>query len=418
MDYLNSTKPAKNNHKRLAMLVAAAFIIGAVIWLSQSLISGASINKNTILTATVKQGEFAIKVAAPGVLVPQDIRWVASNVDGKVERILKKPGAMVEAGDLIVELANPELKQKVEELQWEREALNAELSALTTDQQTRLLDMKSAIAKISMQYEKARLRLNAEQILINQGNATVSKLDFEDSKLTVAQHKATLDIEHQREAQLKENLAAQLRAHQARLSKLDKTIERAQFQLNSLQVRAPLAGVLQALPLELGQRVALGSNVAKFAKADDLIAELKVPEMKASAIAIGQPVIIDTRFSQVKGVVTRIDPAVNQGTVLVDVNFSEPLPNEARPDLSVDGEIIINAKANALYVKRPSLSQENRTMPIFKLNTSGQQAQKTVVTFGLASSTEIEVMSGLKPGDTVIISEQIQFARHDTITIH
>ncbi|WP_462153172.1 efflux RND transporter periplasmic adaptor subunit [Pseudoalteromonas xiamenensis] len=418
MDYLNTTTTKKFPTKRIVVVGSLFVALIAGVWTLKSQITQASVSKNSVLTARVQQGEFTIKVAAPGVLVPEDIRWVASNVEGKVERILKKPGAVVSQGDLIVELTNPELQQKVEELNWERQALSAELNALSTDQQTRLLDMKAAVAKTKMQYEQARMRLNAEEILINQGNATVSKLDFESSKLTVAQLKETLDIDNQRTEQLRKNLAAQLAAHQARLSKLDKTIERAEFELASLQVKAPLDGVLQAMPLELGQRVSLGSNVAKFAKAGDLIAELKVPELKASNVVVGQKVIIDTRFSEIEGTVSRIDPAVTQGTVQVDVTFNQALPPEARPDLSVDGEIVINAKANALYIKRPSASQENRTMPIFKLNPTGSIAEKTAVTFGLASSTEIEVVAGLTKGDTVIISEQTQLARHESITLN
>jgi len=418
MDIIKQTKKPFYKKKvfvtTAGVIALAAFLIAS----TQMNISAFSVQSNSVITAVVEQGDFDIKISGPGILAPRDVRWVASTVSGKVERILVKPGAQVEKDQLIVELVNPELDQMVEELHWEVAAMQAQTRALKVSQDTQLLDMQASALATQMQYEKAKMRLDAESRLIKVGNSTVSKLDFESSKLTVNQLAKTIEINELRAKQLVLNLAAQFEAQTALLKKLNKKYERAQFQLASLNVKASLAGVLQAMPLELGQRVAIGGNIAKFAKKGDLIAELKVPELNAGDIIIGQHVSIDTRFNQIQGKVTRIDPAVVNGTVQVDVELTSKLPDEARPDLSIDGEIFITQKKSSLFVRRPAFSQASQTMAIYLVNNEQTTAQQTPVEFGLSSSVDIEVISGLKVGDRIIVSEQTSFERHKLITLN
>lgn len=418
MDIIKQTK--KPIYKKKSFMTATGVAVLAVFLIasSQMRFAGFSVQKNAVITAIVEQGDFDIKISGPGILAPRDVRWVASTVAGKVERILVKPGAQVEKGQLIVELVNPELDQKVEELHWEVVAMQAQTRALKVSQDTQVLDMKASTLDTQMQYEKAKMRLDAEARLIKVGNSTVSKLDFESSKLTVNQLAKTIEINEMRATQLLLNLAAQFEAQTALLNKLKKSYERAQFQLSSLNVKAPLAGVLQTMPLELGQRVAIGGNIAKFAKKGDLIAELKVPELNAGDIIIGQQVSVDTRFNQIQGKVIRIDPAVVNGTVQVDVELTSKLPDEARPDLSIDGEIFITQKKNSLFVRRPAFSQAKQTMAIYLLNNEQTKAQQTSVEFGLSSSVDIEIVSGLKVGDRIIVSEQTSFERHQQISLN
>ena len=418
MDIVKQKKAPFYKNKKLAAVLGLGLFASAIYASTQFEVANKSIERNSILTASVEQGEFVITVAGPGLLVPRDVRWVASTVEGKVERILLKAGAQVKQGDLIAELNNPELNQKVEELNWEKEALEAELAALKVSHETKLLDMQAQFIAIKMAFDKAKMRLDAESALIKRGNATVSKLDYESSKLTVEQLKKSLTIEKQREQQLKINLDASFKAQSARLNKLNKTIERAEFQLASLQVKAPTSGILQAMPLELGQRVALGNNVAKIARKDDLIAELKISELNASKVALGQSVTIDTRSSQISGEVMRIDPAVVNGTVQVDVALTSALPSEARPDLSINGEVIVARKADALFVRRPAFSQANQTLPVFKIDQTGSYANKTNVRYGIASSSQIEIQHGLNRGDQIIVSEQSSFTRHEKIALN
>jgi len=417
MDIIKKTKAPFYRNKKLVTSVATLLFAGLIFASTQMQIAAFSVQSNSIITAVVEQGDFDIKVSGPGILAPRDVRWVASTVSGKVELILVKPGALVNKGQLIVELVNPELDQKVQELYWELEAMQAQTRALQVSHDTKLLDMQALALDTQMQYEKAKMRLDAEVQLINAGNATVSKLDFESSKLTVTQLLKTIEINKARAKQLKLNLEAQFEAQTALLNKLKKTHERAQFQLASLNVKAPLAGVLQAMPLELGQRVSVGGNVAKFAKKGDLIAELKVPELNASDIVIGQNVAIDTRFNQIQGQVIRIDPAVVNGTVQVDVELTSELPDEARPDLSIDGEIFITQKQNTLFVKRPAFSQANQSMAVYLLNAERSVAEQKAVTFGLSSSVDIEVINGLQVGDRIIVSEQSSFERHPLVAL-
>lgn len=418
MDIVKKKKKPIYTKKPVLLGAFSALFASVLFATTQVELSSASIEKTSIISAPVEQGEFTVTVAGPGILAPRDVRWIASNVDGRVERILLKPGALVSKGELIVELTNPELKQQVDELAWEKQALQAEVDAFKVSQQTQLLDMQATLLQTEMQYEKAKMRLDAEKELMANGNATVSKIDFEGSKLTVSQLAKTIEIDKQRFGQLKQNIAAQMKAKIARIEKLNKSIERAEFQLASLQVKAPVSGILQALPLELGQRVALGSNVAKLAKQDDLIAELNIPELLVSNIALNQTVLIDTRFNTINGKVIRIDPAVINGTVQVDVELSSSLPPEARPDLSIDGEIIIAKKPNTLFVRRPVFSQTNQTLSIYKIDDTGRYAEKTAVSFGIASATEIEILDGLQAGDKVIVSEQREFARHQKVTLN
>jgi len=417
MDIIKKTNKAFYQKKRFITAVGITLLAVFLIASTQMNIAGFSVQSNSVITATVEQGDFDIKISGPGILAPRDVRWVASTVSGKVERILVKPGAHVEKGQLIVELLNPELDQRVQELHWEVEAMQAQTRALKVSQDTQLLDMQANALATQMKYEKAKMRLDAETQLIKVGNSTVSKLDFESSKLTVNQLAKTLDINEMRAKQLALNLAAQFEAQTALQNKLNKKYERAQFQLSSLNVKASLAGVLQAMPLELGQRVSVGGNIAKFAKKGDLIAELKVPELNAGDIVIGQLVSIDTRFNQIQGKVIRIDPAVVSGTVQVDVELTSTLPDEARPDLSIDGEIFITQKKNSLFVRRPAFSQANQTMAIYLLSDEQTSAQQIPVEFGLSSSIDIEVVSGLKVGDRIIVSEQTSFERHKLITL-
>jgi multidrug efflux pump subunit AcrA (membrane-fusion protein) len=418
MDIIKQTKQPFYKKKAFMATAGVALLIAVLIVSTQITIAGFSVQKNSVITAVVEQGDFDIKISGPGILAPRDVRWVASTVSGKVERILVKPGAIVEKGQLIVELVNPELDQKVQELHWEVQAKQAQTRALQVSQDTQLLDMQASALETKMRYEKAKMRLDAETKLIEVGNSTVSRLDFESSKLTVNQLAKTIEINKARFEQLKLNLAAELEAQTAQLNKLNKKYERAQFQLASLNVKASLAGVLQALPLELGQRVAIGGNIAKFAKKDDLIAELKVPELNAGDIVIGQQVAIDTRFNQIQGKVLRIDPAVVNGTVQVDVELTSTLPDEARPDLSIDGEIFITQKQGSLYVRRPAFSQANQSMAVYLVNEEHTQAQKTPVEFGLSSSVDIEIVNGLKAGDRIIVSEQSSFERHQHIALN
>ncbi|MCO7226514.1 efflux RND transporter periplasmic adaptor subunit [Pleionea sp. CnH1-48] len=418
MDVIKQKKTPFYKNKKV--LMGAGVLVLATIGVASSMMKLTlhSVDANTFRTATVQRGDLKIKVSAPGILAPRDVRWVASSVEGKVERILVKPGAKVTEGDLIVELLNPELTQQVQELRWELEAMEAGTRALKERQDTRLLDMEAQVLTNQMEYNKEKIRLDAEAKLIEGGNSTISKLDYESRRLTVAQMEKTLEMDTARSQQLKTTLKAEYEAQIALLNRLRNRLKRAEFQLASLNVKAPVSGVLQAMPLELGQRISLGDSVAKFSRQGDLLAELNVPEFSVNDISIGQRVSIDTRFSQIDGRVIRIDPAVVDGTVQVDVELLSELPSESRPDLSIDGEIFITERTSTLYVRRPTFSQANQKMRVFKLDSERSYAEQTEVHFGVSSSVNIEVLGGVTEGDVIIVSEVSNFERHKKVAIN
>jgi HlyD family secretion protein len=412
-----SKVPFYKNRKLLAFGTVVLFIV-VLMATKMFKLTAHSVDSNNFVTAKVQRGDLKVKVSAPGVLAPRDVRWVSSAVVGKVEQIFVKPGASVGKGQLIAELYNPELEQQTQELKWELEAMEAENRALKERQNTRLLDMRAQVLDNQMTYDKEKIRLQAEAELIKSGNATVSKLDYESRKMTVNQLEQTLKMDKARSKQLISTLNAEVEAQSARVNRLKNSLQRAEYQLASLNVIAPVDGILQAMPLELGQRVAIGDNIAKFAKKEDLIAELSVAEFKVSEIRVGQRVMIDTRYSQLEGEVVRVDPAVVDGTVQVDVNIVSQLPEEARPDLSIDGEIYISEIKDTLFVRRPAFSQPNQKMSIFRVDSEFAYAQQTEVEFGTSSSMDIEVLYGVAEGDLIIVSEISDFERYNKIIIN
>lgn len=417
MDIARSQPKTSKLKKPLLLGAGLALLGGLIATASQYQFTGFVTDRSKLRIATVVQGDLKVTVRGNGTLVPSDVRWIAANVDGRVERVLVKPGAVIKQGDLLLELSNPALEQKLEETRWELEAVNAETEALAVSLRNQLLDQKAKMLNAKMQYESARLRLDAEQTLLKAGKSSVSQIDYQKSKLEARQFKQRWEIQQQRLAGMGENNTAQLKAKKARLAKLQKTLMRAQEQVASMQITATLNGVVQEMPLEPGQRIGIGGNIAKLARQDALIAELKIPERQIRDVAIGQAATIDTRRNKVIGRVVRIDPAVINGTVQVDVEFEQPLPPEARPDLSIDGTIEISHLSDTVYVKRPTFAQSQSASVIYKLNTNGSDARKTKVNFGVGSAAQIQIIDGLNPGDQIILSDHSAWEHLDLIAI-
>jgi len=397
--------------------IIALSVVVLIVLASQVSNAGISRDKSSVLLATVERGEFQVNVRAPGILAPNDIRWISSIVSGKAERVLVKPGAVVLKGDLLVELSNPQLLQQLEENKWEYEAQQAEFNALKVSLDTQLLNQQAVVLNAKLNYQSADMKLKAETTLINQGNATVSKLDYEKSKLETAQYLQRWKIEQQRLEKMGENNRAQINAREARVKKMQKVVQRIQDQVNNLKVVASMDSVVQEMPLEVGQQVAVGQSITKLARQDDLIAELQVPEVQIRDVALGQNVSIDTRNSMIEGKVIRIAPSVIQGSVQVDVELTSKLPSDARPDLSIDGEIRVAELENTLYVRRPAFAQSNSRKKIFKFDAETGIAEKTTVEFGRGSVQLIQIVDGLKVGDQIIVSDQTDIDAFDSVSL-
>ena len=418
MDIQRHTRPTSwfSKYKMPVLLgLGCSALILAAVFIQPS---GYYADAQNLAVGEVKQGRFEVNVRGNGVLVPQHVRWLAANVAGRVEAIHVKAGAKVKPGDLIIQLSNPALVKQAEEIRWELEAKQAENQALVVSLASQLLDQQAKVQNAKMNYDSAKIQLDAEKSLLEEGNATVSKIDYQRSVLSTDQYYARWQIEQQRQAKLEELRVAEIHASEARLNKLRKTLARAEEQVASLDIRASLEGVLQAMPLEPGQQVNLGDNIAKLARQDALIAEINIPERQIRDVTLGQSVVIDTRLSKVRGEVTRIDPAVVNGTVQVDVAFVDELPGEARPDLTVSGTIQVAELANTLFVGRPTFAQSQSITSVYLVSADGSWAEKTSVQFGIGSSGEIQILAGLSAGQRIILSDHSAWEHLDRISIN
>lgn len=385
--------------------VLVCCVIGLVFYSLQNS-SDYKVARNTLRLASVTQGSFDIIVRAPGALIPTQIRWLAAEANGRVEQVLVKPGAQVKAGDIIAELSNAELEQSYEELQWDLEAMQAQNSAEIKDLEFALLDQKAIELEAKSLFQSSELTLNAQIFLRERNQGSVSKIEFESMQMQTAQRKERWHIEQNRSKSMQDNVTAQVAAKQARIKKLEKQIQRARQQVDQLHVRATMESVVQEVAIEPGQQLGLGANIAKLVQQDQLIARMQIPELQIQQVALGQKVSVDTRNNRIAGVVARISPAVVNGAVEVDVELREPLPPDARPELTVDGEIMVAALTNTLFVERPAYSQNFRKMRVFKLSEDGKFADKVAVEFGRGSASKIEIVDGLKAKDQIIVSDQ------------
>jgi multidrug efflux pump subunit AcrA (membrane-fusion protein) len=399
----------------LPVIIVAVLAIKYLLAFTQA---GFVINKNIIVVDEVKRGDFTVSVRGSGILVPENIQWLSSNIDARIDRIVVKPGKLVKKGDLIAELSNPRLQQLLEETKWELEAQVAESKAEKVAQKTALLLQKSLMINAKLNYESSKLKQEAHNELFTHGTGAVSKIDFEQTRLETIQLKQRWEIQQDVLKSMQENTEAQHNALAARIKKMSKTLERAQQQVNSLMIYATIDSVVQEVPIEAGQRISMGANIAKLAEQNSLIAELQIPELHIQDVAIDQRVVIDTRNNKVEGIVSRIDPAVVNGNVQVDVMFTQTLPRDARPDLTVDGEIKITEITNALFVNRPLFAQSQSDASLYKVSPDGSSAQRVLVKLGKGSVNKIQVLEGLSVGEKIIISDPSTWESYQNVRIN
>jgi len=373
-----------------------------------------TVDGRVLFIDAVKRGEFVRRVRGAGVLVPRDQRWIAAASEGRVERVLVRPGVTVTADTVLVELSNPELEPLADEARWALDAGRAELAALRVSLESDVLDQRARIAEARAEYESARLQAEAEGRLA--GEKIISDLQLARSRLTAEQLGVRLEIEQERLAKLASAVSAQTQAQRARVALLERTWERRRAQVEALRVRAGLDGVLQALAVEAGQQLAVGASIARVARPGSLRAELKIPEIDAQDLAPGQPASIDTRNGLIAGRVERVDPAVQNGTVRVEVELLGELPSGARADLSIEGTIEIERLSDVMHVARPVSVQPLSDAQLFRVTDSGD-AERIKVKLGRASVDRIVVLAGLTAGERVIVSDVTQYSRYDRLNV-
>ena len=416
---MDIARPELKQRKRRRQVVIGGAILLALVAAAAGLMALGpampSVERSSVLVDTVKRGELLREVRGPGTLVPKEIRWIAAETSARVERVLVKPGAQVEPDTVILELSNPEVDDQLLAATAALTAAQSDLAAKRTELKSRLLDQQAAEAQARTDYETARMQAESEKSVAEKG--IIPAVQYRKSLVVLEQLKYRVDIEQQRVAEFRRNISAQLAAEQARLDQLANTRELRQRQADGLKVRAGIAGVLQRVPVEEGQQVAAGNNLARVARPGDLMAELRIAETQAKDIVIGQPARIDTRNGIVDGKVLRVDPAVQNGTVQVDVELDGALPPGARPDLSVDGTIEIERLADVLYVGRPAFGQPEAEVRLFKVDADNVAA-RVPVQLGRSSVNLIEIRNGLQVGDRVILSDTSAWDQSDKIRLN
>jgi HlyD family secretion protein len=415
MDIPRPDNKRRKRVRQLGMYGSAALLLLAVGVIVARLEPAApSVTRASVWIDTVREGEMLRQVRGPGTLVPREIRWIAAQTAGRVEHVIVRPGAVVKADTVLVEMTNPELMREAEEARFALDAAEAELTELRLSLKSQQLDQRASLATARSEYESARLQAEAEKA----AGDVVPALTAQRSELKAEQLKIRLDIETDRLAQFADTMKAQVAAREAVVAQVRNAYERKKQQVDSLTVRAGVAGVVQQMLVEDGQTLALGANIARVARPDDLRAEIDIPETQARDVQLGQKVSVDTRNGVVEGQVVRIDPAVEQGTVQVDVDLTGPLPAGARPDLSIDGTIEIERLPRVLYTGRPAYGQPNSTVGLFKLVDDGHYAIRVPVEIGRTSVNAVEIVKGLTAGDQVILSDTSAWDDNDRIRLN
>ncbi len=408
-------KQLRQRRRIIIGVIAAALVTVAVVAISRLEPAAPQVDRQSVWIDTVKRGDLLREVRGPGQLVPKEIRWISADAASRVERVLVRPGAKVDADTLILELRNPEIDDQMLAARAAFEAAKADREARRIQLQSQILDQKANLASVQADYEGAKLQAEAEAELNRRG--IVSSLQYRQTQLRADQLSVRLDIERQRIDMLGNNLDAQMAAERARLDQLQNTYELRQRQAEALHVRAGMSGIVQVIAVEEGQQIIPGANLARVARPDVLRAELRVPETQAKDVKLDQIVRVDTRNGVVPGRVVRIDPAVLNGTVQVDVDLEGALPPGARPDLSVDGTIEIEKLSDVMFVGRPAFGQAESTTTLFLLEPDGDGARRVPVQLGRASVSLIEISRGLEPGDRVILSDTTSYDQHDRLRL-
>ena len=417
MDILRPEAARKRRIRRALYGLVVLILIPLITWgLSRLKPAAPTVERATVWLDTVKRGPMTREVRGLGTLIPEEVLWIPAPMEGRVDRILALPGTPVTAETLLIELVNPELQQAAVDADYQVKAAEAQLEDARVKLQSDRLTLRSLAAEVEAMYQQARLTADRDSNLYKEG--LLIELTMKLSSISAERLSRRVAIEQERLKINEDSITAQLAAQQARVEQLRALARLKRSQVESLKVRAGAAGVLQQLDVKVGQRVGSGFLLAKVAQPERLKAELKVPETQAKDIIIGQKAAIDTRNGIIPGHVIRIDPAVQAGTVTVDVKLDGALPQGARPDLSVDGTIELEHLENVVYVGRPAFGQPSSTVGLFRLESDGKGAVRIQVKLGRTSVNTIEVLEGLQVGNQVILSDMSAWDAYDRIRLN
>ena len=416
MDILRPDNSRAKRIKRIVYAVVGILLTGGVtIAVSRLRPAPPTVDRATVYADEVKRGSMLLEVHGLGTLVPEDIRWIPAQTNSSVERIVLRPGAIVHPNSIILELSDPQLQRDLLDAEYQLKGAQADYANLKVQVNSALMNQKSTEATVRSDYEQAKIQHEVDDKLAKEGIG--SDVTAKLSQVKAEQLAIRLQLETERTKVAADSATAQLAAQEAKVEQQQALYNLKRSQYEALHVRAGIEGVLQLVPVEEGQQVTPGTNLARVANPRKLKAEIKIAETQAKDVVIGQKASIDTRNGVVPGRVSRIDPSVQNGTVTVDVAITGPLPEGARADLSVDGTIEIENLNNVLYVGRPVNGQSGSTIGLFKLVNDGSEAERVNVKLGKTSVNTVEILQGLQVGDKVILSDMSQWDKFDRVRL-
>lgn len=396
-------------------IVAVVVVVGASLALARMEPAPPTADADTLLIDSVKRGPFTRQVRGPGTLVPERVRWISAVTAGRVEKRLAEPGQEVNPDTELLELSNPDVQLEALESERQLTVAQGDRVNMRTSLETTRLNQEGNVAAAKSAYLDAKRNAEASSDLARK--ELISSMEASRAQDRVVELQTRYEVEEKRLAVMTEATDSQLRLQDAQVSRLRAVVDFQRERIRSMKVMAGAHGVLQELPLEVGQWAQSGAVLARLVEPGRLKAVLRIPETQAKDLTIGQPAAIDTRNGIVKGAVARIDPAVQNGTVTVDVRLEGEMPRGARPDLSVDGTIQVERLDNVLHVGRPAYGQANSTVGLFKLAADGREATRVNVRLGRTSVNTVEVLGGLQPGEKVIISDMSRWDGVDRVRV-
>lgn len=416
MDIARPDAQRKKKNRRILYTVAGlAVVLLVTVALARLKPAAPSVDRTTVWTDTVKRGPMLREVRGLGTLVPETIRLIPAATDGQVQQRYILPGTPVKADTVILDLVNPELAQSTLDAEFQLKGAQAEYNNIKAQLQNQLMDQRSRAAAIRSSYHTAELQKETNEKL--EKNGLVSSLIVKTSEVQAEELGKQNDLAEKQVETFANSIDAQLAVQQSKVDEQRALYELKKSQLDQLHVRPGIDGVLQELDVEVGQKVTMGTVLARVAQPTHLKAQLKIAETQAKDVVIGQKASVDTHNGVIPGRVMRIDPAVVNGTVTVDVALEGTLPPGARPDLSVEGTIEIERLPDVLYVGRPVHGEPDTTVGLFKLVDDGKAAERVQVTLGRTSVNTVEITKGLQVGDQVILSDMSAWDNFDRVQL-
>lgn len=413
--------PRSRRRRRVLQLagigVAAVVLIAAFVFVASLEPALPVVDADMVWIGTVERGEFVREVRGPGKLVPMRHRWITALTPGRVDEILLQPGTTVSPETPLFRLANPDVAVELLTVRQQLSDAEAELVSLDASLESEELAQRALVLQVRTQYLEARHRDETNRELETKSPGLVSSFDMARGVELVAELEDRLRIEGRRLALLDESAAEQIEARSIHVDRLRSIVRASEQRVDSLVARAGVAGVVAEIAVEEGQWVQAGDTLGRVVQPERLKAELRVPQNQAEQVLIGQRAVIDTRVDVMDGHVARVDPAVRDGAVTVDVSLTAELPASARFNMSVDGTVVIERVADVTYMTRPVAARPEERLALFRLDDAGDVAERVNVLVGRVSVKEVEVVEGLSPGDRVILSDLSAWDDHERLLL-